>query len=458
MKIKQRVDDFRVRELLADGVLVQRGEHRVYRVTKRKLTSLQAAQILADQVGANSGDVAMCGLKDRQGVTTQHMSLPRAKSISIEADDLRISNVGFSAEPLSSDSSTGNAFEIVVRGLSGADLTALRRNMTETRRAGFVNYFDDQRFGNLRHNQGWIALDLLRGEHERALRTLLTATSDFENRESLTFKRALDQAWGRWGECRDIAGRFGAHHSVFEALKKRPDDFAGAFFHVASRLRLIHLYAYQSHLWNRAVAQYVHEHTTGDQRVTVRSGEGPLIYPTGDAKLPAPHDAQFRLPGPRLADVADPEQLDLLADVLAGDRLVPAQFEIQGVPGFALKGEDRALFVEPRHLRLRPAEPDSLNRPLSLVRLRFELPRGAYATLIVRRLLASTQRDFEQPREERAPRREDRRDDAPRREPDARREGKPRPGERRPHTHGPAKPRSRRRDDRGRPQRGSPKS
>jgi tRNA pseudouridine13 synthase len=401
MKIKQQVEDFRVRELLADDVLLPRGEHRVYRVTKRKLTSLEAARILAEQVGASAGDVAMCGLKDRQGLTTQHMSLPRAKSVAIDDAELRISSIGFCARPLSSESSTGNAFEIVVRGLSDDDLATLRANLAVTRRAGFVNYFDDQRFGNLRHNQGWIALDLLRGEHERALRKLLCAASEFESKHTLAFKSALDRAWGDWGACRDIAGRFGQHHSVFEALKKRPDDFAGAFFHVASRLRLIHLYAYQSHVWNRAVAQYVRNHTTAEQRVAVDSGEGPLLYPGADAALPAKYDAQFRLPGPRLGDVSDCEQFDLFADVLALDRLVPAQFAIQGVPGFALKGEDRPLFVEPRHLRLGKPESDALNPPLALVRLRFELPRGAYATLVVRRLLAASHlREPERARDE----------------------------------------------------------
>ena len=44
MRIKQRLDDFRVRELLAPDFLQERGEYRVYRVTKRKLTSLEAAR------------------------------------------------------------------------------------------------------------------------------------------------------------------------------------------------------------------------------------------------------------------------------------------------------------------------------------------------------------------------------------------------------------------------------
>ena len=164
-----------------------------------------------------------------------------------------------------------------------------------------------------------------------------------------------------------------------------PEDFAGAFGHVATRVRLIHLYAFQSHLWNRAVAGLIRSRTQPAERLVVSSEEGPLVFPaTGlDLKLPG----TFRIPGPRLEDVADEEQRALLQDALAAERLVPADFDIQNVPGFGLKGEDRPLIIRPRHLRVRPAEPDKLNRGASMVRVRFELPRGAYATLLVRRLV-----------------------------------------------------------------------
>ena len=49
MRLKQRVGDFRVRELLRKDYLTEAGEHRVYRVTKRKLTSDEAARTLAQE-------------------------------------------------------------------------------------------------------------------------------------------------------------------------------------------------------------------------------------------------------------------------------------------------------------------------------------------------------------------------------------------------------------------------
>jgi tRNA pseudouridine13 synthase len=388
LRIKQRSEDFRVRELLREGVLSEQGEWRVYRVVKRKLTSIEAAARLAELAGASAGDVSMAGLKDRQGVTVQHMALRRGRAITSRGDDLRIESVGFAHDELTPQASEGNAFEIVVRGLERDELDAMRANMPVVREQGVINYFDDQRFGNLRHNQGWIALYLMRGEHERALKALLAGRSPHDDRHAATFKSALTEAWGDWRACRDVAGRFRAHHSIFEHLKRSPEDFAGAFEHVATRLRLIHLFAFQSHIWNRAVAEYVREQTTPQTRLVADSVEGPLVFPAGLPRPGAALAATFRLPGPRLEDVQDAGQRALLADALAAERLVPAQFDIQGVPGFQLKGEDRALAMIPRHLRIRPSEPDKLNPGTRLVKLRFELPRGAYATLVIKRLLA----------------------------------------------------------------------
>jgi tRNA pseudouridine13 synthase len=393
MKIKQHHKDFRVRELLGEGFLESKGEHRVYRVTKQRLTTIEAVQRLADMAGVAPSDVSLAGLKDRQGVTTQHMSVRHGKTVDLSDSDLRIETIGGSNRPVSSDVSLGNAFEITVRGLSGEDLEVLRGNVPLVREHGLINYFDEQRFGNVRHGQGWIARDLMSGQTERALKKLLSSISPYEDPKSLSFKKAIEKHWGDWVACREDAGRYGKHHSVFEHLKREPQDFAGAFFHVSSRLRLIHLFAWQSHVWNRAVAAYITERTPEDQRITMSGPEGPLIHPSRPIELESTMKGAFRLPGPGLRDVVHPDQRTCLEDVLAQQRMVASDFDIVGVPGFQLKGEDRPLLLLPKHLRVRPSSRDSLNpsaRGLAMVKIRFELPRGAYATLVVRRLFSTT--------------------------------------------------------------------
>jgi tRNA pseudouridine13 synthase len=387
MKLKLRPTDFRVLELLGDGYVTERGEFRVYRVTKRKLTSPQAASALAAAAGVEVADVAMAGLKDRQGVTIQYMSVPAGKPVEIVEPDLRIESVGFAERPLESTDSAGNAFEINVRALTKGELLALRKNLDIVRRSGVPNYFDDQRFGNLRYHQGWVARDLMLGKHEDALRRLLCARSDHEGEDDDRFKAALDECWGDWERCFSITKRFGKHRSLFQHLVEYPTDFAGAFRYVATRIRLIHMYAWQSHLFNRALAARMRAVVPVERRAVLPCIEGPLVCPAED--WPKDLEPTLALPGAGLTEVSGAAEFDLFRDLLAEEGISPGQHRIEGIEGFGLKAERRELRVIPRHLRVRPPEPDRESRGLSMVGLRFELPRGAYASLVVKRLVAT---------------------------------------------------------------------
>jgi tRNA pseudouridine13 synthase len=385
VKLKQRIGDFRVRELLANDFVGERGDHLVYRVTKRKLTTPEAVDILAAEAGVDAADISIAGLKDRQAITIQHMSVPGGRVVHLRAKELLIEPLGRSRDALTSEASLGNAFEIVVRDLDRRAVQTLRRNLPTVREHGVVNYFDEQRFGNVKHGQGWIARDLMKGDVEKALKRLLTARSVQDDVRRKRFKERVHACWGDWRECRDEAGRFGQYHSVFEHLAKTDDDFAGAFGRVAGRIRLIHLYAWQSHLWNRAASELVRRVIPVGRRIVLDSVEGSLITFAGGPDELAAHPV-LRLPGDGLEDVTDPLAREIFERELLREELRPAEFRIRGIAGFQLKGEDRPLLVVPNHLRVRPAEHDPLHDRAKLVRVRFELPRGSYATLVVKRL------------------------------------------------------------------------
>ncbi len=379
MKLKHRPSDFVVREMVRDDYFCARGRYRVYRVTKKKRTSLEAARTLAKLAGVDTADIGMAGLKDRQGVTTQFMSVPGGKLVRLQTPELAIEPAGFAQEILASRHSLGNHFEINVRGLSAESLTRVDVALAAVREHGLPNYFGEQRFGNLRSGQGWIARDLALGQRERALKSLLCSDSERDDPKSQKFKTTLAARWGDWRACREIAGVFGAHHSVFEHLGRHPDDFAGAFRHISSRLRLIHLYAWQSHVWNRAVEGI----TKPADRIAIPSPEGRLLFARGAMEIDPAMHGTFRLPGEGLEDVEHPRQRELLVEALAQEGIRPADFRIEGVPGFQLKGEDRALVLRPTGLESAPTSHG--------LQLSFDLPRGAYALLVVKRMVAEVE-------------------------------------------------------------------
>ena len=153
--IKSRTGDFRVTERLVDDYLDGRGAYSVYKVQKRKLTSFEAANELAELAGVERTAVSFAGLKDRQGVTIQYMSVEGGKPVSFTSERLRIDFVGRATVPLESQHSLGNEFEVSVRGVRTGDLDRIREAAEISRSCGVPNYFDEQRFGNLRHGQGW---------------------------------------------------------------------------------------------------------------------------------------------------------------------------------------------------------------------------------------------------------------------------------------------------------------
>jgi tRNA pseudouridine13 synthase len=277
-----------------------------------------------------------------------------------------------------------------LRGLTLTELEGLQPELESVRSHGVLNYFGEQRFGNLRFGQGWIARELALGRHERALEQLLCSPSDQDDDHHARFKQAWRKCWGDWRRCRDIAGSAGAHHSVFEHLTKNPTDFGGAFRYISSRLRLIHLYAWQSHLWNRTVASWVRETHPRKEVFWVESLEGRLVFPRGALHEDASFQNRWRLPGPKLEDVSNPRQRELYEKALALEELKPEQFTIEGISGFQLKGEERELVILPRRLRCEELERDT-EQGLVDVKLAFELPRGAYATMLLARLFPTAE-------------------------------------------------------------------
>ena len=71
---------------------------------------------------------------------------------------------GAPPRPLSAANTTSNRFAVTVRDLSEDDVARLTASMAEVRRIGVVDYFDSQRFGSLKHGQGFLVKDLMRGE------------------------------------------------------------------------------------------------------------------------------------------------------------------------------------------------------------------------------------------------------------------------------------------------------
>ncbi len=196
MRIKQKPEDFSVKESYRFDE-VETGRHRVYLMDKQKLSTFDAVTRLRDAFGLKPGAISYCGLKDKQGRTEQIIAVDGA-DVDMQQPDLRLKYLGRTDKPLSSANITSNRFSVTVRALSPQSLGPLNVATAEVNRLGVVNYFDSQRFGSLKHGQGFIAKDLIRGDFEAALHNFLAAPSELDRTEDAKVRAFWRDNWGRW--------------------------------------------------------------------------------------------------------------------------------------------------------------------------------------------------------------------------------------------------------------------
>lgn len=389
MRLKVMPDDFRVREELSFDE-VRDGDYFVHLLRKEKLDTQQALTRVARLAGVSREDLAFAGLKDRQGQTEQWISI-KGRRLDHAGKDLSVSFKGRTDCPISSQLSTGNRFEIVVRDLSQQDVDLILDNAELVERDGLPNYFDDQRFGNLRHGQGFVMRDILRGDYEAALRALLAQPSPKAITGDVKLKRILAEHWGKWEVCGQVA-RGPVYQRVFRLLCERGDAFREALESLPARNKLIHAFAYQSGLWNHAVDRMLHRMLPRRARVllTTRVGRHAAWHfaSRGDSmkQLEGMHTPLY---GPE-GEGGAPEFREAAAEVLKEEGFEAGDFWRHRVRGMVLREEDRALVVRPAGFEVSRAARDEAVRGRLKLALAFGLPRGSYATMVVKRLTAST--------------------------------------------------------------------
>ena len=386
MRLKATPEDFRVQEQL-DYRAVPDGEHYVHVLHKEKLSTHEALSLLVQEGRVDRAAIAYAGLKDRQAVTDQYVSIA-GRAVELKLPGLRVAPVGRTDQPINSRMSRGNAFTIVVRELRPTEAAMLRRGLPSLQKTGFPNYFDDQRFGCLRHGQGFAMLQVLRGDYEAALHQLIATPSPRAITGDVNLKKALQNHWGNWEACLRTA-RGPVYQPLFQHLAAHHDDFRGALELLPLRLRVIHSFAYQSFLWNRATSRLLRGGVNSAQRLRITTLAGDLIgwkylEPEREQKLLAMATPLFAPDG---AGGSPPFKQAMVAELeYAGLR--PSDFTANVVPGMIWKEEPRTVLIKPQDLGGLRIEPDDMTPGRVKATLSFTLPRGAYATMLLKRLFA----------------------------------------------------------------------
>lgn len=384
MKLKQRPEDFVVREAWRFDE-DPRGPYRIYLMDKQKVSTFEAMDRICKRFRVPPAAVSFCGLKDKQGRTEQLIAV-RGRDVDLQEPDLRLKPLGRAAEPLSAKNLTANRFAVTVRDLGDEDLARLASSVAEVQRLGLVNYFDSQRFGAVKHGQGFIAKDLVKGQLEHALHNYFAKPSPLDQTDDAKVKGFWAEHWGEW-HLRCPYKAVAKYRAILAYLRENPDDWAGAFLQIEPRYRALLLFEYQSYLWNEGVKELLRDVLGTAGLISLPYQAGRLLFPR-EAPSDALKDLRKRTFPLLAADskLEDPVTRKAVEAALRRERIQLPELALRRTPELFFKHEERQLLVFPGKLVVSEARRDEMNSGRKKVNVAFTLPPGAYATLLIKRL------------------------------------------------------------------------
>ena len=403
--IKERSEDFRVTEISAYPMPDPAGAFTVLRIASRNWEQHELAQRIAQRLGLPPHAVDWAGTKDRRAVAERLLSYRGPPPERLELPDVELIEAYRAREGLVLGHHYGNAFEIRVPAVD-LPIDVLEDRYRATRAAivdgnGFPNLFGLQRFGEVRPVTHLVGRELVRGDVAAAVETYLTALPDGPEAPGAAARSSYAQ-----------------HHDAVRALQEFPPHFrferqlldhlargqppARALRALSRELRLLFVHAYQALLFNRWVSARVvaglslWEPTEGDFLLRLaRDGTVPGTHPipVGTDNRPECLDlvrkGRARLAGPLVGFETPPSEGrpgEILEELLSEEHVNRHGFELPAAPDLASKGSYRPVLVPPPPIAIRPEPPDAdPDRPRGAgVWLAFALPKGSYATVMLR--------------------------------------------------------------------------
>ena len=403
MTIRRTPQDFRVEERqTAEFHASIAAEHlpshpfAAYTLEKISLATPDALGFIAKALKVPRETVAAAGLKDRHAVTTQVVTVDTAALRGrapewLETESWRLTRLGFVPRAADSTIIARNAFTIVVRALDKwhADELVRRASLMRDREGNilFVNYFGDQRFGSARHGKGFVGKALVEGEFEQALRLAIGTPARKDSGAVRSLTRALATHWGDWKTALTKFPKM-PERAAIETLA-RGGNFMDAFAALPKFTQEICIEAYQSHIWNTIARELAHavSEATAQRAFEADDLFGMMVFPRAAAITPAFLAFPIPMPSPRA------QYHECLSEIVAGAlEEEGVTLETLRIPGFArpsFGGGDRAFIATARSMSIGEPVRDEFagGGPANLAcTISFELPRGSYATVLLRAL------------------------------------------------------------------------
>lgn len=393
--IKSQLEDFCVEEIPLYEPTGD-GEHLYLLIEKRDATTSRVAHTLARELHVKRSSVGCAGLKDRKAITRQwfsiwdpHRQIDRRRAESLSTEWMKVVEIDRHVNKLRRGHLKGNRFRVTVRGVGIESAPRAQRIMERLARTGAPNFFGPQRYG-MRGNNHLIARAIILEQDDEALDRLLgeSETGD-ELRADIDARRAYqDQDYDE--ALRMYPRGAAAEREALKALN------SGADAHTAIRSinrmqRGFWLSAFQSAIFDGVLTDRCERVGLGQLHVgdIAMKHDNRALFDIGveDMTADLPRRAEmFEISatgpmwGPAMKRTAD-ETLDRLEV----EALEKTGVTVESLASFARRSNEKKMGSR-RAFRiplLAPTVEAGVDEAGEYVRCLFELPRGAFATVIM---------------------------------------------------------------------------
>jgi tRNA pseudouridine13 synthase len=352
----------------------------LYRIEKRSIDTMHMARELSEALKSR---VSYAGLKDKRAVAVQYATPASRRSDRpqrIATPRFTATIVGYIPRPLSRGSLVGNAFSIVLRNCCSAVEERIEQAMYAADEGRIPNFYGLQRFGTAGTGTHLVGGAMVRGEFETAVRILLGADQRPEMEEALEA-----------GRYRDLPGLLPAGKDVefwvARELEQHPGDWVRAMRAVPVNLRRFYVQAYQSCIFNRTLS------------IAVERGEDLSKLVAGDNWAQASPDGLVVTAPRGVRDPPSTRAVPLvqvagyafrnygsrfdrcLLQALEAERVEPGRFYLEGMQEVSQEGGFRRPALVTRE--------ETWEAQDGRAGLKFVLPRGQYATVLLREIVKS---------------------------------------------------------------------
>jgi len=391
--IRVRTSDFLVDEIpLYDPC--GSGEHLYLGIQKEGMPHHEMVSVLCRHFGVGERAIGHAGMKDRHAVTRQAVSihLPgrEAPAVELRHPRMGILWVARHANKLKRGHSRGNRFSIRLRDIDPLSAPVIWQRLRQLERIGIPDAFGPQRFGYRRNTHRLGRLLLERRWDDLVQELLGDSGSPFPERQRE--RRALANR-GEWAASEPMWSRHDRHELMVLRALARGASAERAIRAVGQATTELWTSAMQSAIFNAVLARRLADGTLA----ALAAGDIACIH-DGGACFAVTEDS---LGGP----VSDPQSLHARLSRLEISPTGPMHGDRMMMPtGHAAEVEAQAcasMGVSPSLFAEGPDAPKGLRRPLrvpltnpeissgldehgAFVRMAFDLPPGAFATVVLR--------------------------------------------------------------------------